>query len=172
MGGTLAFTLAAQKQLRLTGLVLLSPAVQTSTVPAALVSLAPLVARMAPGMGLYALEAATLSRDPLVVEAYVKDPLVYHGKINARLGVGLLQAMERMPRLMPGFTLPLLVSLGTADRMVDPAGSRLLYRNAGSSDKTIKVYGGCYHELFHEPEKDKVLDDVAEWLLARLEKKG
>jgi alpha-beta hydrolase superfamily lysophospholipase len=168
MGGTIAFTLAAQKPLRLSGIVLFSPAVHTSAAPAALVSIAPLVARLLPGLGLYALEASAISRNRPVVESYVNDPLVYHGKIKARLGVGLLEAMRRLPPLMPGFSLPLLVLHGTADRMVDPAGSRLLYRRAGSKDKTLKAYGGCYHELFNEPEKDKVLGDVADWLLARL----
>jgi alpha-beta hydrolase superfamily lysophospholipase len=167
MGGTIAFTFAAQNLPGLAGLVLFSPAVQTAAAPAALVSIAPLVSKLAPGLGLYALKASAVSRDAAVVEAYVNDPLVYHGKVKARLGVGLLQAMQRLPDLMPGFTLPLLILQGTADRMVDPAGARLLYRRAGSSDKTLKAYGGCYHELFHEPEKDKVLDEVVEWLLAR-----
>jgi lysophospholipase len=167
MGGTIAITMAVNKLKGLAGLVLFSPAIQTTATPAALTSIVPLVAKWAPGLGLYALETAAVSRDPAVVKAYVNDPLVYHGKIRARLGMGLLSEMRRIPGLAGELTLPMLILHGTADRMVDPAGSRLLYRNAGSSDKTLKVYGGSYHELFHEPEKDRVLDDVAEWLLAR-----
>ena len=34
-------------------------------------------------------------------------------------------------------------------------------------NKTLKLYDGLYHDLFHEPEKDQVTADVIEWLDAR-----
>jgi len=30
------------------------------------------------------------------------------------------------------------------------------------------VYPGLYHEVFNEPERDQVLDDVVSWILKRL----
>ena len=50
-----------------------------------------------PRLGLVRLEAEGVSRDPAVVRAYRSDPLVFTGKITARLGTELLQAMG------PGF---------------------------------------------------------------------
>jgi len=38
----------------------------------------------------------------------------------------------------------------------------------GSSDVELKVYPGLYHEVFNEPERDQVLDDVVSWINARL----
>jgi alpha-beta hydrolase superfamily lysophospholipase len=32
----------------------------------------------------------------------------------------------------------------------------------------LKVYPGLYHEVFNEPERDQVLDDVVSWILERL----
>jgi len=33
---------------------------------------------------------------------------------------------------------------------------------------TLKVYPGLYHEVFNEPERDQVLDDVVSWITERL----
>ena len=57
---------------------------------------------------------------------------------------------------------------GGGDRMVDPAGARLLYERAGSADKTLRIYEGLWHEIFNEPERESVIRDVEDWLSARL----
>jgi acylglycerol lipase len=33
---------------------------------------------------------------------------------------------------------------------------------------TLKVYPGLYHEVFNEPERHQVLDDVVSWITERL----
>ena len=38
---------------------------------------------------------------------------------------------------------------------------------AGSEDKTLKRYDGLFHEILNEPERQQVLDDMADWLDAR-----
>jgi alpha-beta hydrolase superfamily lysophospholipase len=57
---------------------------------------------------------------------------------------------------------------GTADRITPPQGSEMIVERAGSEDKSIIRYDGLYHELLNEPERQKVLDDIAEWIEARL----
>jgi alpha-beta hydrolase superfamily lysophospholipase len=64
--------------------------------------------------------------------------------------------------------LPLLVLHGGADVIATPAGARMVYARAGSVDKTLNVYDGLYHEIFNEPEKENVLDDVVKWIEARM----
>ena len=56
---------------------------------------------------------------------------------------------------------------GTADTIVNPEGARLVDRLAGSSDKTLKMYDGLYHEILNEPERLTVLSDMTAWLDAR-----
>jgi lysophospholipase len=46
----------------------------------------------------------------------------------------------------------------------------MVHARAGSVDRTLRMYDGLYHELFHEPEKGVVLGDVVAWLDARTEK--
>jgi len=38
----------------------------------------------------------------------------------------------------------------------------------GSDDAHLKVYPELYHEVFNEPERDLVLDDVVSWIEAKL----
>jgi acylglycerol lipase len=99
-----------------------------------------------------------------VVNAYVSDPLVYRGKIRARLGVELIKAMDTVKRQIPVIRLPVLIMHGAADRLSDPRGSQMLYQKASSTDKTLKVYEGYYHEIFNEPGRDQVLADIEAWL--------
>ena len=41
-----------------------------------------------------------------VVDAYINDPLVYRGKVRARLGAEMLRILEKLPSQMPEITLP------------------------------------------------------------------
>jgi len=57
---------------------------------------------------------------------------------------------------------------GGADKLVDPAGARMLHDLVGFTDKTLKVYQGLYHEVYNEPEHEQVLRDMDYWLEAHL----
>jgi alpha-beta hydrolase superfamily lysophospholipase len=94
--------------------------------------------------------------------------MVFPGGVPSGLAGGLLTVMDTFPERLPQLTIPLLVLHGEQDQMTNPAGSDLVFARAGSADKTLKKYPVLYHEIFNEPEKDAVLDDVAEWLGARL----
>jgi len=121
-----------------------------------------------PKFRLIGLEVDGVSRDPGVVQAYVSDLLVYTGKITARLAVETLKTMRRVTAEAGRITLPIMILQGGADRLVDPAGARMLYEKVGASDKTIKIYDGLYHEVFNEPERDQVLADVGAWIEAHV----
>ncbi len=56
---------------------------------------------------------------------------------------------------------------GTADRLCPPEGSLMLAERIGATDKTLLAYEGLYHEIFNEPEQERVLDDLCAWLVAR-----
>ena len=123
---------------------------------------------IAPKMGITGIDPRAISRDPEVVDDYINDPLVYKGKTTARLSVELLKAILRVNEEVDKIHVPFIVLQGSEDRLVNPQGAKMLHRRAGSEDKVIKMYDGLYHEVFNEPEKDKVLLDVVRWLNARL----
>jgi alpha-beta hydrolase superfamily lysophospholipase len=103
-----------------------------------------------------------------VVNTYVNDPLVFHGKTPARLAAEMLKAMFRVTAELGIISLPFITVQGSLDKLVDPGGAQLLYDKASSKDKTIKIYEGFYHEVFNEPERAVVLKDVETWLIAHL----
>jgi alpha-beta hydrolase superfamily lysophospholipase len=121
-----------------------------------------------PRTGLVQLDANEISRDPAVVQAYVNDPLVYTGKTTARLAAEMLKTMRRVTEEAGTITLPLMIVQGSEDKLVDPAGARMLYKTVSSDDKTLKIYDGLYHEVFNEPEHAEVLGDVEAWLDAHV----
>lgn len=169
MGGTIGLSYALQYQETLAGLVLSAPGLRTGeSVSPLLIATGKIIARLLPRVGLTTLDSSAISRDPAVVAAYEKDPLVYRGKISARLGHELIRTMEGFTGRVTHLQLPLLILHGSADRLIDPDGSRWLYERAGSQDKTLKLYSGYYHEMHNEPEYQRVLADVEDWIAARL----
>ena len=73
-----------------------------------------------------------LSRDPEVVDAYVKDPLV-HRRITPRLVRFILQAGEVVRRRAPRWRTPTLLMWSGADRCVSPAGKRRILEGSAQA---------------------------------------
>ncbi len=169
MGGGIVFAYGVQYPDEYTAMVLSGPAVDASTgVSPLLVILAKVLGRIAPGVPVEQLATEMISRDPEVVAAYNEDPLVHQGKLPAGIAHALIGVGESLPRRAPALTAPLLVVHGEEDALVPVAGSRRLVEHVGSSDVHLKVYPQLYHEVFNEPERDRVLDDVTSWIEVRL----
>ena len=165
MGGLIATAYTVEHQQELAGLIVSAPALKAGeSITSSTVTLAKVLSAIAPRLGVQALDSAYLSHDKAVVEAYDKDPLVYRGKITARLGSELFTAMSRLEQQMPTITLPILIMQGSEDQLVNKEGSKLLYAKAGSPDKTLKIYDGFYHEIFNEPDRARVFADLDAWL--------
>src|ERR687890_106877 len=165
LGGLIALQyLTGTPDARVAGAVVSAAALDTSAATAVQRTLAPLLSRLLPGLGVLRLDAEAVSRDPEVVRDYRTDPLNHNGRMVARTGAELMATALAMPRRLPSLTLPLLVLHGTADRLVPPAASEVVRAHAGSADLTVRVYEGLFHEPHNEPEKDDVLADVVAWL--------
>jgi acylglycerol lipase len=169
MGGLISAVYLLDHQAELAGAVLSGPAVKIPNyVTPAMLFVGKMLSALIPKFGLLPLEADGVSRDPSVVQAYVSDPLVHRGKATARLAAEMVKAMQTISGQAARITLPIMIVQGSADRLVDPAGARMLYGAVSSADKEIRIYNGFYHEVFNEPEHDKVLHDVKIWLEAHL----
>jgi acylglycerol lipase len=167
MGGTIAAYYLLDHAEDFRGAILSAPGVKVSVSQATII-IGRALARVAPKMGLIALDVNDISRDPEVVKAYVNDPLVFHGKTPARLAAEFLSAMLRITAEAGKISLPIIVVQGAEDKLVDPSGAQLLFDEASSEDKTLKMYEKLYHEVFNEPERDRVLKDVEDWLESQL----
>lgn len=112
------------------------------------------------------LEVAALSRDPEVVRAYLADPVI-HDQLSFRLGITMLDGGEDALAHAAEFRLPVLLAHGEADRIVNPRATESFYAQVGSSDKTMRLYQGFFHEIHNEPEWAEVLSDLTGWATAR-----
>ena len=165
MGGAVAFASALRQQHRLQGLVLSAPALATGqAVPRLQEMFVRLLSLVAPDTGALTLPPDAVSRDPSVVARYAADPLVHHKAIPARTLVELLRAMQGFPASAPGLRLPTLVLHGTADKLVPLAATQPVYRAFGTRDCVVQLYEGLYHEVFNEPERERVTADLLRWL--------
>jgi alpha-beta hydrolase superfamily lysophospholipase len=169
MGGGIVFAYGVERPDNYDLMVLSGPAVAAQDlVHPAMALAAKGLGALVPGLPVQELDESLISRDPAVVEAYRTDPLVYHGRVPAGVGRALLQVGETMPQRAPALTAPLLVVHGSDDGLIPVDGSRRLVDCVGSTDVELKVYPGLYHEVFNEPERNQVLDDVVSWITKRL----
>ncbi|OBC14046.1 hydrolase [Gordonia sp. 852002-50816_SCH5313054-c] len=165
MGGCIALDYALDHQDKLDGLILSGAAVMPGDdMPGPVIAVSQVLGKVAPWLPTIALDSTAVSRDPDVVAAYQADPLVTRARIPARLGAEMLSTMQSFPDRVGSLTIPLLVMHGSADRLTNPAGSEMVERLAGSDDKTLVIFDDLYHEIFNEPEQDKVLSTTLGWL--------
>jgi len=168
MGGAVVALLALTRRPAVRGLILSAPAIKVGRgVAPILRRVAAFVSLVFPGLRLVQMGFRMLSRDPEVVAQFKNDPLVFHGRFPVRTGAEILRAAGRIRDRMEAIDLPLLILHGTRDIVTDPEGSRELHARARSTDKTLKLYEGLYHDLLREPEKEQITADLIEWLGAR-----
>ena len=162
-GGVISCEYALGHQADIAGLVCESAAHE---VPASEFTLAALkgLSRIAPHLHVFRLKDEDFSRDPKFVEKMKADPLVHHIAYPSSTVAALVRTDERLKNEFPKITLPVLIVHGTADKVTSPSGSKHFYERAGSTDKTLKLYEGHYHDLLNDVDRDLVMADMTEWI--------
>jgi alpha-beta hydrolase superfamily lysophospholipase len=106
-----------------------------------------------------------VTRDPAVWEEIRNDPQVRHVATPRWFN----EVRATQARLRASATLlkvPTLMPVAGADRLVDPAAEIEFARAAGSIVE-LHVYDDLFHEIYFEPERDRVIADVVSWLQGR-----
>lgn len=116
----------------------------------------------------FSLNNEDFSRDPAVVESMNNDPLIKGESQPAQTAAVMINAGERLRREFPLVRLPLLILHGTKDKATKPSGSQHFYEQAGSSDKTLILYEGHFHDLLNDVDKELVMADIEGWVAARI----
>jgi alpha-beta hydrolase superfamily lysophospholipase/ABC-type transporter Mla MlaB component len=166
-GGVLACLYALGHQARLAGLICESFAFETPAPEFALAVLKGL-SHVFPHAHVLRLKNADFSRDAAVVAAMNADPLIAHEAQPTQTVAELVRADERLRPAFPDITLPVLILHGTADRAARASGSQAFFDAVGSTDKTLKLYDGVYHDPLNDEGRELVLSDIAAWITARL----
>lgn len=126
-----------------------------------------LLSIVAPRVGLATgLEPEGLSRDPEVVRRYREDPYV-EDRMSARFAAGLNQLVPRVVAAAGRVERPVLVLHGGADPICSPEGSRAFHSGLDSgiaARSPLRLYPELRHEIFQEPERQQVWQEMLEWL--------
>lgn len=169
MGGGLVASYTIRFQPEAKGVILSSPAIMEDPgTPAFLKSIAGFLSSFFPRLKALKLDPAKTSRIPEMVMEYLSDPLNYSQSVPARTAHELLKQMHFIQENGQKIALPLLVLHGSGDKLTNPEGSKLLFRQASSKDKTLEIFEGGYHELIHDLESEKYLSVIADWVAKRL----
>lgn len=169
MGGGIVALFAIERHPDVKGLLLSGPSVKVSDdISPLLQKISGILSILVPKLPAIKLDSSDISKDPEVVKAYDNDPLNYRGGILARTGSEILKSTKTITAQSSNISLPILIMHGTADKLADVSGSKMLYKNISSKDKTLKLYDGLYHEILNEPEQDQVKTDMLEWLDAHV----
>jgi len=163
MGGAIATLAAIEHQPTLAGLILSAPAVALDA-PPLLLAFTQFAGALLPRAKALDLPNSDFSSDPAMAKAMTADVLISQLPGPARTAVGLIDGMRLIWERTDQLTLPMLALHGTRDSLTAPSGSRELIKAASSTDKTLRIYEGLFHDLLHEPKKDVVEADIVAWL--------
>jgi len=166
-GGVIACNYVLDNQGDIAGLICESFAYQVPAPDFALSVLKGL-SHLAPHAHVLKLKKEDFSRDPKVVQALLDDPLLADEVQPTKTVAEMVRADERLKRDFKLFTLPVLIIHGTKDTVTRPEGSKEFYANAGSKDKTLKLYEGYFHDPLSDIGKEVVMADIRSWITAHL----
>jgi alpha-beta hydrolase superfamily lysophospholipase len=110
-----------------------------------------------------------LSRDASVAARYREDPQVLK-RITTTLGAEFLDAAAFAAGGAGEVELPVLLLHGGADPICPPSGSEAYFARLPSDRVAgceLHILPGLRHEIFNEPEREAVFEQMQRWLLRR-----
>jgi alpha-beta hydrolase superfamily lysophospholipase len=155
MGGLIATRYAERHGDGLAGLVLSAPLVGNPGT-GALLAMDPLPE--------IPIDPAVLSRDESVGQAYMEDPLVYHGGFQRATLAAMAGALLDSALDSQQVRGPVLWQHGTADELVPLEGSRRQVELLRQATVKYHHYDGARHEIFNETNRDEVLARTADFI--------
>lgn len=126
------------------------------------------LSHIAPHAHLLRLKNEDFSRDPAMVRAMNEDPLIADEAQPTQTLAALVRADEQLKQNFARINLPLLILNGSKDKAAKPAGSQHFFEMAGSTDKTLKVYEGSFHDPLNDLDRGTVIADIKAWIGAHL----
>lgn len=133
-----------------------------------LVKMSGLLSALLPRVKTVRLDIQHLSSDPSAIRQAQEDPLYYKGRLPARTGKEILDAASQAEEVIKSIDHPLLAMHGGEDKITMKSSSIRLVGSVPAADKELVIYPGAYHELVNESNKDEVIRQISDWILARI----
>ena len=171
LGGQIAFRAArASPPDRFKGVILLAPMISLRRASRKgmnpyLRPLAAVLSVIVPTAPLVATDKNTMYPD--IQALWDGDPLTVIGKTRVRNANEYLRVTEEAMNSLHSVEFPFLVFHSENDTMCDCDGSKQLYLQAKSEDKTLRLVNDMWHVLVREKGHEHVLAEVIEWIAKR-----
>jgi alpha-beta hydrolase superfamily lysophospholipase/SAM-dependent methyltransferase len=104
-----------------------------------------------------------LTSDPDEIRAREADPLI-HPHVSVRVLTSLRSTAKRVIDGAPSVKVPILVLSAGRDRVVHRRAHERYVDRLGTDYKSHRVYWDLRHELFHEKEREKPIEDARAFL--------
>lgn len=171
MGALFAAFACLEKQTWFAGLMLWSPGLDVEKTPMMHVQSllgGPLEAIMPQARIVAAVRIEDLSEDPQVREEYVADPLNFAGPVRVRTARRIQAAMNALKKRYAEFTVPVFGLHGSSDKCTSLRAHQAFMAGISSTDKTLSMVEGGYHELLMGPQKEQCMSTISDWVLQRV----
>ncbi|MBS4200086.1 alpha/beta hydrolase [Bacillus sp. FJAT-49732] len=118
------------------------------------------------------LDIDLVTRNDDIKERALNDSL-YVTKVSVRWYRELLKAMKAAFTKLSNFpNVPLLVLQGGDDKIVNKTDVKNWFNQLTISEKLYKEWKNCYHEIFNEPERERIFDYAKSFVEIRLRQIG
>jgi alpha-beta hydrolase superfamily lysophospholipase len=110
------------------------------------------------------IDPAMLSRDPATGEAYLADPLVYHGPLTRQTLTAIFASVDVIAAGPSLGDLPTLWLHGENDPLAPYDVTAKAFEHLAGAALEQKKYDGAMHEILNETNKDEVIADILTFL--------
>jgi len=107
--------------------------------------------------------AEMFTRDPAMAKKINEDPMEVRS-LSAKFFLSIMKALIYVNMNPKRIKLPLLMLLAGKDKMVSSEAAGKFFRKVSSKDKELKSYSDMYHALYVDKGREKVFDDIVDWI--------
>ncbi|XP_015930038.1 monoglyceride lipase [Parasteatoda tepidariorum] len=172
MGGAIAVLTSLEKKVKLSGIVLIAPALAKNPETATFlrVTTAKIINKFFPHFPLIRCDYALISQNKKNVEVMQNDPMRFKSYWQVRPILALIEGAEEITKRTEEVQVPFLLFHGDDDKICHVNGSANFHEKAQSKDKTFKVYPGGYHSLLMDLDEiaEDCFEQTVKWLEARV----
>jgi len=155
------------------GLILIAPACDSKIKPPDfVVSILTTIAKVGPTWSLGpGLEPHEIWRTKEDQEAAAKDNFRNHGRIRLQTGQSLLDLQADLLKRVGEIDFPFISLHGAKDGTIPVSASEILMNKSKTiaQDKKLVIYPEANHDLLHDPDTPKVLEEIGIWINSRLQ---
>lgn len=169
MGGAICSMLALTIPEIISGVILIAPALGiAATFEPFLQRIIRFLNICCGGLRLNGIDWNIISRNLHNIEYHKESPNFYSGRMYVETLHSFLIALEDLQKDVNNITVPLVAVQGTDDKAIDAEIVKNFIRDCKSSDKSLWLYEGMYHDVYHEPEIDEIIERMLEWINSHL----